>query len=139
MDKRRVLLLCKPSLLSEGLTHLLKQVVDVEVVGPWTAAEWSLTRHAETAPHVVLVAEPDDNCNDEWLITSHILEHYADLPVIRISVAATEMRVHAARSLPAHNDNLISLIQQGWQSYQAAPVAGADRGHDRRATDRQPT
>lgn len=110
MDKRRVLLLSDPSLLSEGLAHLLGRTENVEVVGPWTASEWNLKRHAQSAPHVVLVAEPEEGCDHEIAVTSQILEHYVDLPVIRVCLTDTEMRVHLAHRLRAHVENLIKIV-----------------------------
>ncbi len=113
MDKRRVLLLCTPSILSEGVAQILREAEDVELIGPWEARKWSPLRHEQAKPHVVLVAEPDGDCDDEIAITSSILERYADVPVIRVCVADTAMRVHAVHSTHAHVESLMEVVRQG--------------------------
>ena len=111
MIKRCILLLCPPTLLGEGVACILRQVEDVELIGPWAVDDWTLTRLSDIAPDVVLVAEPEGECDNEAFVTSEILEHYVDLPVVRICLSDTAMRVHSARKMPASSAALLEVIR----------------------------
>ena len=55
--KRRVLLLCAPSLLGESLENILSRGEGIELIGPWALDDPVLAQLPTSVPDVVLVAE----------------------------------------------------------------------------------
>lgn len=110
MERRRVLLLCVESLLGESLERILGQLEDVELVGPWELGADVLARLPEGMPDIALVVEEEESENVASL-TGQILEHYPDLPVVRIGLQENVMRVYASRTLPARSADLIDVIR----------------------------
>ncbi|MCC6166934.1 MAG: response regulator transcription factor [Caldilineaceae bacterium] len=105
--KRRVVLLSAQPLLSAGLAAILCGLDDVDLIGPWPLDRQALARLAEEAPDVVLVAEgetPD-------VLSVQILEHYPDLPVVRIGLSQNVVRLYSSRTIPAHSTALIETIR----------------------------
>ncbi|RIK49106.1 MAG: hypothetical protein DCC57_12905, partial [Chloroflexi bacterium] len=77
------------------------------LIGPWPLDRQALARLAEEAPDVVLVAEgetPD-------ALSVQILEHYPDLPVVRIGLSQNVVRLYSSRTIPAHSTALIETIR----------------------------
>ena len=110
MDKRRVLLLSPPSLLGDGVTRILLQSKNVELIGPWSARDWTAARHDTARPQAVVVAEPIGATDDEIAVTSQILEQYANVPVVRICTEDSEMRVHTMRYVAADVASLVQVL-----------------------------
>ncbi len=110
METRRVLLLCVPSLLSEGLENVLRQVEDVQLIGPWPLDDHVLGRVSEGKPDIVLIAEDETTQEGKPSFTAQILEQYPDLPVVRIGWIQHEVRLYTSRRLPAHSADLIEAI-----------------------------
>lgn len=111
MDKRRVLLLSVQSLLSESLENVLSQVEDVELIGPWKLDGHALDRLAERAPDVVLVAEEAEECDNTASFTSQILERYPELPVVRVALGQSVVRLYTSQALPARTADLLETIR----------------------------
>lgn len=57
MEKRRVLLVCIQSLLSESLQQALGRVEDIELIGPWDLDRPVLAKLREETPDIVIVVE----------------------------------------------------------------------------------
>jgi len=117
MGKRRVLLLCGQPLLSESLENILSKVEDVELIGPWVPDAQTLVRLSEGAPDIVLVAEEEGGRESAASLTAQILDHYPDIPVIRVGLAQDTLRLYTSRSLPpveftdARSADLIEAIR----------------------------
>jgi hypothetical protein len=110
METRRVLLLCVPSLLSEGLENILRRVKDVQLVGPWPLDAHVLDRVPEGRPDIVLIAEDDTVGEGGPSFTTQVLDQYPDLPVVRIGWVKHEVRLYTSHALPARSANLIEAI-----------------------------
>lgn len=111
MEKRRVLLLCVQSLLSESLENVLEQVEDVELIGPWVLDQNALARLSEGTPDIVLIAEEDGEGESVASLTAQILEQHPELPVVRVGLAQNVIRLYTSRTLPAHSADLIETIR----------------------------
>jgi len=117
MGKRRVLLLCVQSLLGESLENILSKVEDVELIGPWVLDAQTLARLSEGVPDIVLVAEEGGGHESAASLTAQILDHYPDIPVIRVGLAQDTVRLYTSQRLPpveftdAHSADLIEVIR----------------------------
>jgi len=123
MLKRRVLLLRAPSLLAEGLERLLRQMEDVELIGPWDLNAQLLPRLSEATPDIILVAEEDADAADTSSLINRILGQHPDLPIVRIGMQQSTIRLYTSRALPARTPELIDLIR----SLPVHPLEDAER------------
>ncbi|RMD59629.1 hypothetical protein D6833_11135 [Candidatus Parcubacteria bacterium] len=111
MEKRRVLLLCVNSLLGESLEQLLKQLEDVQLVGPWSLDADVLSRLPEVVPDIVLVVHGNEEPDRLAPLTSQMLERYPNLPIVQIGLQENVIRVYASRTVPARSADLIDVIR----------------------------
>lgn len=111
MEKRRVLLLCVETLLGESLERILGQLEDVELVGPWGLDADVLTQLHEDMPDIALIVQEGEESESAASLTSQILEHYPDLPIVRIGLTENVIRVYALQTLPARSADLIDVIR----------------------------
>lgn len=111
MEERRVLLLSAHSLLGESLENVLRQVEDVELIGPRVLDGNALARLPESAPDIVLIAEDEGECERAASVTSQILEQHPDLPIVRVGWAQNEIRLYTSQALPARSAELIETIR----------------------------
>ncbi len=111
MLKRRVLLLGAPSLLAEGVERLLRQLEDVEVIGPWDLNAQRLPRLSEVTPDIIVVAEESAEVADTGSLTSQVLEQHPDLTIVRIGMQQNTIRLYTSRALPARTTELVDLIR----------------------------
>lgn len=111
MDKRRILLLCTQPLLGEGLASILKEVDDVELVGPYAINTKTLSHlSSNKMPDIVLIAKQESEYKDEATLTVQILEQYPGLPVIHVGLSQNVIHVYTSYTLPAHSADLIKTI-----------------------------
>ncbi len=111
MLKRRVLLLRAPSLLAEGIERLLREMEDVELIGPWDLeAQW-MARLAEASPDIIVIAEEDANAADTSSLINQVLQQHPDLPIVRIGMEQSTIRLYTSRALPARTTELVDLIR----------------------------
>lgn len=108
---RRVLFLRQPSLLAEGLERLLRQIVDVELIGPWDLDSSMLARLSKTIADIVLIVEEDVDVKDTDSLINRILEQYPGLPLVRIGLREDTIRLYISRRLPARAADLLHLIR----------------------------
>lgn len=111
MLKRRVLLLHMPSLLAEGVERLLRQIEEVELIGPWDLNAQMIAHLSETAPDMIVIAEEDADAASTGLLINRILEQHPDLPVVRIGIQQSTIRLYTSRALPARTTELADLIR----------------------------
>ena len=112
IEKRRVLLLCTQPLLGDGLQAILGGLEDVELIGPLVLDAQALDRVAENKPDVMLIAEEGGESLSATSLTARILEHYPDVPVIRVGLRQDTIRLHTSRTLPARSADLIEAIRR---------------------------
>jgi DNA-binding NarL/FixJ family response regulator len=117
VDKRRVLLLCASLegthpqlLLGEALENILSKVEDVELVGTWALDDQALARLAQDLPDILLIAEEEAG-ESVTSLTAQVLEHYPDLPVVRVGLMQNVVRLYTSRTLPARSADLIEAIR----------------------------
>ena len=111
MLKRRVLLLRVPSLLAEGVERLLRQMEEVELIGPWDLTNQPMAHLSDAVPDIVVIAEEDPGATDTGHLINRILEQHPDLPIVRISVQQSTIRLYTSRALPARTTELVDLIR----------------------------
>ena len=92
MDARHVALFCSEHLLGESLTHLLSQIGEIVLIGPWLIDEHALENLASQLPDIVLIADGEQQSEQAAILATHILDAYSDLSVIRITL--TQNVVH---------------------------------------------
>ncbi len=106
-----MVLLGAESLLGEGLEHILRGLEEVELIGPWNLDPQVLSRLAQEAPDVVLVAGDEGEDQAVASLTARILDQYPDLPVVRVGLGQNTVRVYTAHTLPAQSADLIETIR----------------------------
>ena len=110
-NRRVLLLLRKPSLLAEGLERLLRQIEDVELIGPWDLNASMLKRLSETVADIILIVEKERDAEDTGALINRILEQYPGLPLVRIGMQENTIRLYISQTLPARAADLLHLIQ----------------------------
>lgn len=110
MESRRVLLLSVQPLLSESLAQVLGRVEAVDLIGPYVLKDYTLTQLADEKPDMVLIAEQEDEREEETRFVARILEYYPDLPVIQVGLNSSVIRVYTSHTLPARSADLIDTI-----------------------------
>ena len=124
LAKRRVLLLCTQPLLGDGLRAILGGLDDVELIGPLALDAQAPAHVVEIRPHVMVIAEDGDDAENAAAITAGLLEHYPDVPVIRVGLEQDNIRLHTSQTLPARSADLIRAIRR--LPALAKPVIGPD-------------
>lgn len=112
MKKRRVLLLCSKDLHGESLENLLRDLEDVEVIGPWILDKKVISSVADDKPDVILIAAGENQSETVSDITGQILDKYPNLTVIHSTLARNIVRVYSSRELPARKSDLIEAIRK---------------------------
>jgi DNA-binding NarL/FixJ family response regulator len=110
MRELSVLLLGKPSLLSDGVMQILQQAAQVKLIGHWFFDDPVLERLDKEQPDIVLMIESEGDCTEEIRLTSQILERYVDLHVIRIGYVDSILRIFSSHALPATEIVLHTVI-----------------------------
>ena len=111
MLKRRVLLLRAPSLLAEGIERLLRQMEDVELIGPWDLNTELVSRFPEATPDIVLMVEEGTHTEVTGALINQILEQHPELPVVYVGMQQNTIRLYTSRALPARATELVDLIR----------------------------
>jgi len=111
MKRRRVLLLGRPSILTQGVQKILEQAEVVELVG---VAPLETEEEAGTINHlqpdvVVLTGEDGDPPVIETCL-ARLLKAHPDLPVIVTSAAEDALYVYTSRRGLAQSPDLIAAI-----------------------------
>lgn len=101
----------------------MSTIEDVEVIAAWTFAEEVLPRLREQAPDLLLIAEERPFGEQVASLTSQIMEACPELPVIRVALDQTFLRIFTAHTLPARSAELIELIR-GLPGSEGGPERG---------------
>jgi DNA-binding NarL/FixJ family response regulator len=123
-EKRRVLLVGQPTLLSESLEHLLNGLEDVEVVGSFNPDENVIDHCWEISPDLIFIV--DDETGGNWAsgltvagkISAILLETCPELPIIRIRPDRNTLLIYTSQAVPARLADLVDLIRH-------MPLSGA--------------
>ncbi len=128
MTSRRVLLVCRASLWSEGIQRILSRLEAVEVLGPVEPDDATHERLSDT-PDLVVIIDRDEGRELEDSLTSRRLIEHPDLPVVRIS---DELRLYISKTLPTSISSLAEYVAQmpprPDPSAQARPSTAPERG-----------
>lgn len=108
MPKHRVLVLGADSVFREGVLLLLERVEDVSLVGAWELDWAAPSRVAAVQPDIVLIVDAGEASAASGTFAHDLLEHYAEMVVIRVNSQDGVLRVHSGRRLPA---DLVTLLQ----------------------------
>ncbi|MFN8496332.1 MAG: hypothetical protein U0641_00635 [Anaerolineae bacterium] len=118
MPKHRVLVLGADSVFREGMLLLLERVEDVSLVGAWELDGAAPSRVAAVAPDIVLIVDAGEASVAGATVTHELLEHYAEMVVIRVNSQDGVLRIHAGSRRPADLITLLRVIR-------GAPPGGA--------------
>jgi DNA-binding NarL/FixJ family response regulator len=106
-----VVLLSTQPLLGEALANLLRNVKDVELIGPWNPDEETLARLPNETPDILLLATDDGELSQETTLTARILARYPDLPLMQVSIEDSEVRLYTTKTMLASSSDLIEAIR----------------------------
>lgn len=108
--RRRVLLLCTEPLLGDGLTAILRELEDVELVGPVVLDDRAVRRTRRLDPDVVLIAEAGGAASAPGL--AELLGQWPEIPVIRVGLREDTIHLSTAWTLPAQGRELVAAIRR---------------------------
>lgn len=116
MKKQRIGLFCSEDLLGEGVEHLLSQLVDVEILGPWMMDNAAIDHLQNQLPDIVVIAGDhpgDDPAGSQRaaMLMARILEIHVGLPVIQVMLDENQVRVYNSHIIPARSADLIEIIR----------------------------
>lgn len=110
-EKRRVLLVSSKHLFSEGLEEILRQVGDVELIGPLELSPDTMRACLqETQPDAVIVAGVGEGKPNAASLAAAILQQFPNLPVISAGLEQNTLRVYSTHTLPARSSDLVEAI-----------------------------
>ena len=109
-SKRRVLLFCVESLFGESLIHILSEVEDVQLLGPYPMGAQATVALPDVAPDIAVIVSEDSETPDIASLTSLLLGHYPGLAIVRIGLQDNVMQVYSSRTLPASLADLLEVI-----------------------------
>lgn len=109
MKKKRVLLLRTQSLLSDGLTSMLKKIEHLDVHVLHIPCLNPIDRIAAIQPEIVLVVCTGD-LEYQRALMMKIFEMCPELPIVQIQVTHNEMQVYHNHKMPATREGLLHLI-----------------------------
>jgi len=112
MDVRQVALFCSEELLGESLAHLLGHMDDINLIGPWLIDEHALENLTRQLPDIVLIADSEPPIERAAVLATQILDAYADLSVIRVTLAQNVAHIYSSRALPARSADLVAAIRR---------------------------
>jgi len=110
MTQRRVLLLGRPSIFTNGVQKILEQAKDVELVGvaPLETCQTDEINHFQ--PDVVVLIDEDGTPPVIEMCLARLLKAHPDLPVIVTSTAEDTLYVYTSRRGVAQSPDLIAAI-----------------------------
>jgi DNA-binding NarL/FixJ family response regulator len=116
-EKRRVMLVGQPTLLSESLEHLLNGLEDVEVIGSFDPDEEIFDHCREISPELIFIV--DDEPGGGWTsgltvagkISAILLETCPELPIIRVRPDRNMLLIYTSQAVPARLADLVDLIR----------------------------
>lgn len=111
MDTRRVALYYSRHLLGESLELLLNKFEDVELLGPWLIEQGAIDHLAAQKPDLVMVIDEQPENESASELIARLLENYAGLPVIQVTLEPNLVRVYNSHTLPASSEDLIGAIR----------------------------
>ena len=117
MEKKRVLLISQPNLLSESLEHTLSTLEDVQLTCLWPVDEQVWAHIAAQPPDLVLIADVEPTSQQLSTLTSSLLEAHPNLPIFRIKLDANTLLIFTSQAIPARTADLVEAIRK-------IPVAG---------------
>lgn len=117
MKKQLIALFCSEDLLGEGVEHLLNQLVDVQILGPWSLDKTAITHLQAEHPDIVVIAggNPANNpsaTQSVAMLTAQILEIYTGIPVVQVMLEENQVRVYNSHKIPARSADLIEIIRR---------------------------
>lgn len=117
MKRQRIALFCSEDLLGEGLEHLLSQLVDVEILGPWSLDKAAITHLQVEHPDLVVIAggglgDDPTSSQSAAMLTAQILETYTGMPVVQVMLEDNQVRVYNSHTIPARSADLIEIIRR---------------------------
>jgi DNA-binding NarL/FixJ family response regulator len=124
MNQQRVLILYTQSLFGEGIQHILGEEPTVEVIGVEPLAPESLAIVASLRPDVLIVAEGDHSP-----LIGQILQTYADLPLICVSLEKNTVQIYYTHQVPARSVDLKETLRH------LRKVEGRGTNDERRTTN----
>jgi len=110
MKKLRVILLASHRLLGEGLSNLLGDLTDVDLVGPWVPDPEHLERISEENPDVILLV--NEEVDTEQAIAAQIIAKFPDYPLLQVSMEQSSVRVYTSETRLSSSAELIETIRQ---------------------------
>lgn len=109
--KRRVLLVSSKHLFSEGLEEILRQVGDVELIGPLELTPDTVgSQLRQLRLDAVIVVEAGEAKASAAPLAAAILQQFPDLPVISAGLEQNTFRVYSTHTLPARSSSLVEAI-----------------------------
>lgn len=110
MKKLRVILLASHRLLGEGLSNLLGDLTDIELIGPWIPDSQHLKRLSNENPDVILLV--NEEASAEQAIAAQIIAKFPDYPLLQVSMEQSSVRVYTSESRLSSSAELIETIRQ---------------------------
>lgn len=110
-NEPRLVLICEPHLLGEGLEKILTSLSDIEFVGSWPIDNRILSRLSQQPLDILLIG--DDKSRNEQItrLTAKILEKFPDLSIIRVSMQNNTLQVYSSQRMPARMASLLEVIR----------------------------
>jgi hypothetical protein len=112
MDIRYVALFCSEHLLGESLAHLLSNMAEIALFGPWLIDEHALGNLKDHLPDIVLIADSETHSEQAAVLATQILDAFSDLSVIRVTLSQTVAHIYSSQALPARSADLVEAIRK---------------------------
>lgn len=112
MQRRRVLVLSRHTLLGESLECILGNLEDVEVIGSWLLDETVFEQVVTQPPDLLLIADEEDEVERVTTLAVKFLEKYPNLPVIRVKLGQNVVQVYTTQTVPARVADLVDVIRR---------------------------
>lgn len=109
MSPRRVLLLGRPGLLTEGVHGVLERESNVEVLGPHAPDEGTAAHVGASEPDVVVLAAEEPSDLD---LIARILRDFPSLPLVRVDLEENTVQVYTSEQLTATRASLLDAVRR---------------------------
>jgi chemotaxis response regulator CheB len=125
VSQQRVLILGRSGLFAQGVQDILEQENDIEVCASHPMTVDGANQIRALGPDVLILA--NDGTTDAALV-GHILRTYPDLPIVRVGLEDSVIRVYRSEQVAATSAGLLDTIRG-----LLAPAAHSN--HPRRSMD----
>jgi hypothetical protein len=112
VNEPRLILVCEPHLLGEGLERILTSLSGIDFIGSWPIDSGIPSRLSQQRPDILLIGDDERRSESVTRLIAQILEMFPELSIIRVSMQNNTLQVYSSQRMPARTASLLEVIRK---------------------------